>query len=58
MPDCPPVRIRLLGENLVAFRATSGRAGLVQNSCPHRGASVGIKVSERCREGDEVYRVT
>jgi len=22
------------------------------------GASVGIKVSERCREGDEVYRVT
>jgi len=23
-----------------------------------RGASVGIKVSERCREGDEVYRVT
>jgi len=26
-PDCPPVRVRLLGENLVAFRATSGRAG-------------------------------
>ena len=39
-PDCPPVRVRLLGENLVAFRATSGRVGLVQNSCPHRGASL------------------
>ena len=39
-PDCPPVRVRLLGENLVAFRATSGRVGLVRNSCPHRGASL------------------
>src|SRR3990170_653679 len=39
-PDCPPVRVRLLGENLIAFRATSGRAGLVQNACPHRGASL------------------
>ena len=24
-PDCPPVRVRLLGENLIAFRATSGQ---------------------------------
>src|SRR2546430_5041024 len=39
-PDCPPVRIRLLGENLIAFRATSGAVGLIQNSCPHRGASL------------------
>jgi phthalate 4,5-dioxygenase len=39
-PDCPPVRIRLLGENLIAFRTTSGRTGLVANSCPHRGASM------------------
>src|SRR5437667_8394261 len=37
-PDCPPVRIRLLGESLIAFRATSGAAGLIQNACPHRGA--------------------
>src|SRR5437773_9946405 len=39
-PDCPPVRIRLLGENLIAFRATSGALGLIQNACPHRGASL------------------
>src|SRR6266700_2751296 len=39
-PDCPPVRIRLLGENLIAYRATSGNIGLIQNACPHRGASL------------------
>ena len=39
-PDCPPVRVRLLGENLIAFRATSGKVGLIQNACPHRGASL------------------
>ncbi|HLF79353.1 MAG TPA: Rieske 2Fe-2S domain-containing protein [Dehalococcoidia bacterium] len=39
-PDCPPVRIRLLGEDLIAFRATSGAVGLIQNACPHRGASM------------------
>src|SRR6266542_3359840 len=39
-PDSPPLRVRLLGENLIAFRATSGEVGLVVNSCPHRGASL------------------
>src|SRR4051794_27113295 len=39
-PDSPPVRVRLLGENLIGFRVTSGAVGLVQNSCPHRGASM------------------
>ncbi|HWC29811.1 MAG TPA: Rieske 2Fe-2S domain-containing protein, partial [Dehalococcoidia bacterium] len=39
-PDCPPLRIRLLGENLIAFRTTSGKVGLVANACPHRGASL------------------
>jgi nitrite reductase/ring-hydroxylating ferredoxin subunit len=39
-PDCPPLRVRLLGEDLVAFRGTSGNAGLVANACPHRGASL------------------
>src|SRR5207248_6766233 len=38
--DCPPVRTRLLGENLIAFRTTSGTVGLVANACPHRGASL------------------
>ena len=31
-PDCPPLRIRLLGENLIAFRATSGAVGVIQNA--------------------------
>jgi phthalate 4,5-dioxygenase len=39
-PDCPPLRVRLLGENLIALRTTSGQVGLVQNACPHRGASL------------------
>ena len=39
-PDCPPMRLRLLGENLIAFRATSGAVGIVDNACPHRGASL------------------
>jgi phenylpropionate dioxygenase-like ring-hydroxylating dioxygenase large terminal subunit len=39
-PDCPPIRVRMLGENLIAFRATSGKVGFVANSCPHRGASL------------------
>jgi len=39
-PDCPPLRLRLLGENVIAFRATSGEAGIVANACPHRGASL------------------
>ncbi len=38
--DGPPVRVRLLGEDLIAFRTTSGDVGLVQNACPHRGASM------------------
>jgi nitrite reductase/ring-hydroxylating ferredoxin subunit len=38
--DGDPVRVKLLGEDLVAFRATDGRVGLVQNHCPHRGASL------------------
>jgi len=39
-PDCPPVRIKLLDEELIAFRTTSGDVGLIQNACPHRGASL------------------
>jgi phenylpropionate dioxygenase-like ring-hydroxylating dioxygenase large terminal subunit len=38
--DGAPLRVRLLGESLIAFRATSGAVGLVRDSCPHRGASL------------------
>ncbi|MBX5468250.1 MAG: Rieske 2Fe-2S domain-containing protein [Firmicutes bacterium] len=39
-PDCDPVRVMLLGERLIAFRDSAGRVGLIQNHCPHRGASL------------------
>ena len=39
-PDSDPVRVMLLGEKLVAFRDSSGQIGLIQNLCPHRGASL------------------
>ncbi len=39
-PDCPPKRIRLLGEDFVAFRDTRGRVGIVEPVCPHRGANL------------------
>lgn len=38
--DSDPIRLRLLGEDLVAFRDTTGKVGLIQNNCPHRGASL------------------
>jgi phthalate 4,5-dioxygenase len=39
-PDCEPVRVKLLGEDLLAFRDTSGRVGLIEEACPHRLASL------------------
>jgi nitrite reductase/ring-hydroxylating ferredoxin subunit len=37
-PDCPPVIIKLLGEELVAFRQTDGHVGVVGARCAHRRA--------------------
>lgn len=39
-PDAPPLRVKLLGEDLIAFRLTSGKVGLIRAACPHRGASL------------------
>lgn len=39
-PDCDPVRVRLLGEDLVAFRDSKGRVGLLPDACPHRRVSL------------------
>ena len=47
-PDCPPVRVRLLGEDLVAFRDTAGRIGLLDEYCPHRRASLFFGRNEEC----------
>ncbi len=38
--DCAPVRVILLGEDLIAFRDSEGKAGLLGGHCPHRGASL------------------
>ena len=34
--DGAPVRVRLLGEDLVAFRDSNGRVGLLGEHCAHR----------------------
>lgn len=38
--DCPPVRVKLLSERLIAFRDSSGRYGLMDEFCAHRGVSL------------------
>jgi phthalate 4,5-dioxygenase oxygenase subunit len=38
--DGSPLRVRLLGEDLIAFRTSDGSVGLVGDHCPHRGASL------------------
>ncbi|HET8995397.1 MAG TPA: Rieske 2Fe-2S domain-containing protein, partial [Acetobacteraceae bacterium] len=47
-PDGPPVRVRLLGEDLVAFRDSQGRIGLLDELCPHRRASLYFGRNEEC----------
>ncbi|HYC46460.1 MAG TPA: Rieske 2Fe-2S domain-containing protein [Burkholderiales bacterium] len=47
-PDCPPLRVKLLGERLVAFRDTQGRVGLIDEFCAHRGVSLWFGRNEEC----------
>ncbi|MGE3247281.1 MAG: Rieske 2Fe-2S domain-containing protein [Beijerinckiaceae bacterium] len=47
-PDCDPVRVRLFGEDLVAFRDSDGRVGLLEEKCPHRRASLFYGRNEEC----------
>jgi phthalate 4,5-dioxygenase len=46
--DGPPIRVRLLGEDLLAFRDTEGRVGLVDAFCPHRRAPLFFGRNEEC----------
>jgi phenylpropionate dioxygenase-like ring-hydroxylating dioxygenase large terminal subunit len=46
--DCPPVRVKLLSERLVAFRDSLGRYGLIDEFCPHRGVSLWFGRNEEC----------
>lgn len=47
-PDCDPVHVELLGQNFVAFRATDGRVGLLDEKCCHRGVSLTMGRAENC----------
>ncbi len=47
-PDGAPVRTRLLGEDLVVFRDTDGRLGVLDEHCPHRRVSLALARNEEC----------
>jgi len=47
-PDGPPVRVRLLAEDLIAFRDTAGTVALVDAYCPHRRAPLFYGRNEEC----------
>src|SRR6201996_3958183 len=38
--ECPPVRVKILSERLLAFRDTDGKYGLIDEFCAHRGVSL------------------
>ena len=46
--DCPPVRVKLLSERLIAFRDSEGRLGLIDEFCAHRGVSLWFGRNEEC----------
>ncbi|NQV60405.1 MAG: Rieske 2Fe-2S domain-containing protein [Alphaproteobacteria bacterium] len=48
LPDGQPKRVKLLGEDLVAFRDSAGQPGLMANACPHRGAPLMFARNEEC----------
>ena len=39
-PDGAPIRVKVMDEDLIAFRSSDGRVGLVSPLCPHRGANL------------------
>ena len=47
-PGAAPMRVRLLGTDLVAFRAEDGTLGLLNERCPHRLASLALARVEGC----------
>jgi phenylpropionate dioxygenase-like ring-hydroxylating dioxygenase large terminal subunit len=46
--DGAPLRVNIMGEELVAFRNTKGIVGLVDSKCPHRGANLYFGRNEDC----------
>ena len=47
-PDGAPVKVRLLGEDLVVFRDSKGRVGVLDEYCSHRRASLLFARNEDC----------
>ena len=47
-PDGTPVKARVFGEDLVVFRDTEGRVGVMDEYCPHRRASLVFGRNENC----------
>ena len=41
-----PERVRLLGENFVAYRGSDGRVGFIAEACPHRCTSMALARNE------------
>jgi phthalate 4,5-dioxygenase len=60
--DCPPVRVKLLSERLIAFRDSEGKLGLIDEFCAHRGVSLWFGRNEesglRCSYHGWKYDVT
>ncbi len=60
--DCPPVRVKLLSERLIAIRDSAGRYGLMDEFCAHRGVSLWFGRNEesglRCPYHGWKYDVT
>src|SRR5690349_9934418 len=60
--ECPPVRVKILSERLLAFRDTDGKYGLIDEFCAHRGVSLWFGRNEesglRCPYHGWKYDVT
>ena len=39
-PDCAPIRLKVMGEDLLLFRDSNGNTGLIEPFCAHRGADL------------------
>jgi phthalate 4,5-dioxygenase oxygenase subunit len=47
-PDGPTKKVKILSEDLVAFRDSKGQVGLVDERCPHRGTSLALAINAGC----------
>lgn len=48
LPDCAPIRLKIMGEDLLLFRDTRGQTGLIEPFCAHRGADLFFGRNEEC----------